>query len=95
MGYEVPLTVMTVFWLLVGCGGPFIVPKGPHRPIIQLMLATSSVCCYLFWLMSSMAQLNPLFGPILDSKSVRILQREWEVSIESLSCLISCFIVAY
>ncbi|RTG84793.1 V-type H+-transporting ATPase subunit e [Schistosoma bovis] len=80
MGYEVPLTVMTVFWLLVGCGGPLIVPKGPNRPLIQLMLATSSVFCYLFWLMSSMAQVNPLFGPILHRDTIRILQREWEVS---------------
>ncbi|TPP64741.1 hypothetical protein FGIG_11114 [Fasciola gigantica] len=82
MGYEVPLTVITIFWVLVGCGGPLVVPKGPNRPMIQLMLILTSVCCYLFWLMCSMPQINPLFGPQIPSHVVRVLQREWPVSLD-------------
>ncbi|VDP64656.1 unnamed protein product [Schistosoma curassoni] len=38
------------------------------------------ILIYFSWLMSSMAQVNPLFGPILHRDTIRILQREWEVS---------------
>ncbi|KAF5398999.1 V-type proton ATPase subunit e [Paragonimus heterotremus] len=78
MGYEVPFTVITIFWVLVGCGGPLIVPKGPNRAMFQLMIIGTSVGCYLFWLMGSLAQLNPLFGPTLSSSVIRVLQREWQ-----------------
>lgn len=31
MGVILPLVTVTGFWLIVGAGGPFIVPKGPNR----------------------------------------------------------------
>ncbi|TGZ67079.1 hypothetical protein CRM22_004989 [Opisthorchis felineus] len=77
MGYEVPVTVITIFWLLIGLGGPLLVPKGPNRAMIQLMLVITSVCCYLVWLMCSLAQLSPLFGPKLSTAHIRVLKREW------------------
>lgn len=31
--------------------------------------------------MSSLAQVNPFFGPTIDSLIIRMLQREWQVMI--------------
>lgn len=77
MGYELPLTVVTVFWALVGCGVPLVIPKGPNRSLIQIMIVMTSICCYLFWLMTFFAQLNPLFGPQLTNETIRIVRKEW------------------
>ncbi|KHJ78587.1 ATP synthase subunit H [Oesophagostomum dentatum] len=51
MGVIIPLVSVTAFWLLIGVGGPFLVPKGPNRGIIQTMIIMTAVCCHLFWIM--------------------------------------------
>ncbi|VDL98135.1 unnamed protein product [Schistocephalus solidus] len=79
MGYEVPLTVVSLIWVLIGCGVPLIIPKGPHQNVIQTMVIMTSVCCYLFWLMTFLAQTNPLFGPALRNTTIRIVSQEWPV----------------
>ena len=53
----------TIIWAVIGCGGPWVVPKGPNRGLFQTMVIMSSVCCYTFWLLAYMHQMNPLIGP--------------------------------
>ncbi|KAK4883519.1 hypothetical protein RN001_006838 [Aquatica leii] len=77
MGTAIPLIVFTVLWGGVGIGLPFVVPKGPNRGIIQVILMLTAATCWLFWLCCYLAQLNPLIGPKLSQHAILLMAREW------------------
>lgn len=73
----IPVIVFTVLWGVVGIVLPFVVPKGPNRGILQVILMLTAATCWLFWLCCYMAQMNPLIGPKLSKGTILIMSREW------------------
>ena len=44
---------------------------------MQVMMVMTAICCYLFWIVTFIAQLNPLFGPTLSKDIIILMQEEW------------------
>ncbi|KAG8190392.1 hypothetical protein JTE90_022035 [Oedothorax gibbosus] len=74
----VPFVILTLFWFVIGAVLPWFVPKSINRGVIQTMLVTTAICCYLFWLCCYMAQMNPLIGPQLSKGTIAVLKEVWK-----------------
>jgi len=77
----ISIVIISAVWAFVGIVLPFLVQclmsRSPNKGIIQICLVLTAVCCYIFWLTTFIAQLNPLIGPELDVGLIRVIQKEW------------------
>lgn len=69
--------IVTVFWIVVGSLGPWLVPKGYYKGVYQTMIVTTAVCCWLHWFLTYMSQLNPLIGPSLSNGLIYMMMWVW------------------
>ncbi|XP_014213791.1 V-type proton ATPase subunit e 2 [Copidosoma floridanum] len=73
-----PVLFFTALWGVVGVVLPFLVPAGPNKGILQVILMLTAFTCWLFWLCCYMAQMNPLIGPVLKNETILLIGREWQ-----------------
>ncbi|CDW56598.1 Vacuolar ATP synthase subunit H [Trichuris trichiura] len=73
---SVTFVLVTLFWI-AAAGSSYFAPKNPNRGLIQMMIVLSSCCCYTFWLLAFLHQLNPLFGPIVSNQTVMYMKHAW------------------
>jgi len=72
-----PIFMFTLIWALIGGVAPRYVPNGPHKQLIQMCLLLTAICCWMFWFLCYIAQMNPLIGPDLDWKSLAAANFYW------------------
>ncbi|XP_077544305.1 V-type proton ATPase subunit e 1-like [Haemaphysalis longicornis] len=78
MGADVAaVSIVSVFWVVVGAVVPWFIRKGSQRTLIQAIIVTTSICCYLFWLCTYMSQMYPLVGPTLSNSTVMLMEEYW------------------
>ncbi|KAH9518496.1 V-type proton ATPase subunit e [Bulinus truncatus] len=51
--------------------------RSPNKGIVQICLILTGICCFIFWIVTFIAQLNPLIGPQLHTGLIRWILIEW------------------
>ncbi|KAL5963170.1 NPC intracellular sterol transporter 1-related protein 1 [Taenia solium] len=62
LGFYIPIGTVTGFWVLVAVLGSLCVPKSPNKD----------------WLIFFIAQWHPFYGPVVPTKTLRVIQTEWK-----------------
>jgi len=70
--------IITLFWVVFGGVGPWLVPKGHYKGVYQTMIVTTAVCCWLHWFLTYMSQMNPLIGPSLSNGLIWLTGWVWK-----------------
>merc|ERR1712000_243846 len=67
----IPIIVMTIFFGGAGVLGFLYAGKNTSdRGLVRVMIVTTCICLWLFWLCAFMAQLHPLVAPELKAEKV-------------------------
>ncbi|CDS41688.1 ATPase V0 complex subunit E [Echinococcus multilocularis] len=61
-GFYIPVGVVTGFWVLLAILGCLCAPKSPHKD----------------WLIFFIAQWHPFYGPVVSTKTLRVMQIDWK-----------------
>uniref|UniRef100_A0A0N5A2G1 V-type proton ATPase subunit n=1 Tax=Parastrongyloides trichosuri TaxID=131310 RepID=A0A0N5A2G1_PARTI len=77
MAVWIPLVAVSAFWLVIGLVGPFLVPTGPNKGIIRTMIILTAICCWMFWIIVFLHQLNPLIGPQIPVRTIKWISKKW------------------
>ncbi|XP_064465932.1 uncharacterized protein LOC135377455 [Ornithodoros turicata] len=48
-----------------------------NLPLVQSMLITTAVLCYVFWLCTYLMQMHPFFGPLLENSTLIAANEYW------------------
>ncbi|RWS13573.1 V-type proton ATPase subunit e 2-like protein [Dinothrombium tinctorium] len=69
--------VFTLLWGAIGGVLPLFIPRSDNRGIVQVMVITTAVCCYVMWLATFLSQLNPLQGPQVSDVTQLLMSKNW------------------
>lgn len=81
MAVLLTLIFVTAFWAAFASGGFVLTPHGPNQGLLRTMVIMTAVCCYLFWLVVFLHQINPLIGPEIPARTIRFLADQWGNSV--------------
>ncbi|XP_064382943.1 V-type proton ATPase subunit e 2-like [Halichondria panicea] len=76
----VAVPLVTGFWLIVAAVGlilPFFLKNNKNRGVIGVSIVLTAICCYTFWLLAFLTQLNPLMGPNVETNVAAHIRRAW------------------
>ncbi|XP_044730749.1 V-type proton ATPase subunit e 2-like [Chrysoperla carnea] len=75
-GVWIPFATISTFWGIIGIVCPFFA-KGPNTGVIRTCLILTACCAWLFWVVTFLAQLNPLEGPSIKKAAHLMLACNW------------------
>ncbi|KAB7498796.1 V-type proton ATPase subunit e 2 [Armadillidium nasatum] len=77
------VVLVTVFWAAIA----IIIPVAsffkniPNKGVVSVVAAITGFCCWLFWALCYMHQMNPLIGPLLENTTIIALMDIWDTSV--------------